>query len=684
MLWGLLAVSIPVIIHLFNFRRFRKVYFTNVRFLEELKQQTHRQSQLRHLLVMILRMLAIASLVIAFSQPYIPVDRAAVKPDAVSYVSIYIDNSFSMEALSTGGPLMDLAKIKAGEIASAYRSTDLFMIVTNDFEGRHQRWVSKEDFNQYLEEIKPSPATRKISEVLLRQQDAFIPATGNYSSKYLISDFQLSISDFDRIKPDSLSPVWMVVLDALRKDNLYIDSCWFASPVHQLHQGVKLVARIVNDSGTDYEKVPLKFSVNDKQKALASFDIPAGSALNVELPFTNHEAGIQFGTLEITDYPVVFDDKLFVVFEVAGAVPVLSINDQQESLYLNSLYGNDSAFRFQNVNYRNIDYSALQQSELIILNGLKSVSSGLAQELSVYLENNGSILVIPSAEMDLPSFQGFLSSVGSNYYTEMVNESSRVSVLDLENPLFADVFEKSGAGRGGTQENTDLPAISSAFSISRLNRTSQIPVMTMLNGKPFLTIESAGKGEIYLLAVPLDEGYSNLPRHAIFVPAFYRIALLSAATAPLFYTIGRDNLIDIPHTQVYGDKVLKMKSLGDDFEFIPAQQNLNKRLNLQLHDQIARAGHYLLSKEEDTLKGFGFNYNRLESAMDYTSAEKIREMIRLYGLDQFRVLDDRGKNLSETIKDMNQGKRLWKLFIIFALAFLALEIILLRFWTIKR
>ena len=83
LLWGLLAVSIPVIIHLFNFRRFRRIYFTNVKFLEELQQQTRRQSQLRHILVMILRMLAITSLVLAFAQPYIPLDKTGAKPENV-------------------------------------------------------------------------------------------------------------------------------------------------------------------------------------------------------------------------------------------------------------------------------------------------------------------------------------------------------------------------------------------------------------------------------------------------------------------------------------------------------------------------------------------------------------------------------------------------------------------------
>ena len=89
-LLGLLAISIPVIIHLFNFRKFRKVYFTNVKFIEELRQQTQKHSQLKHLLVLLMRILAIVSLVLAFAQPYIPLNKNANKKEA----------SFTIEEMS--------------------------------------------------------------------------------------------------------------------------------------------------------------------------------------------------------------------------------------------------------------------------------------------------------------------------------------------------------------------------------------------------------------------------------------------------------------------------------------------------------------------------------------------------------------------------------------------------------
>lgn len=632
---------------------------------------------------MISRMLAIAALILAFTQPYIPYEKTAARPDAINQVNIYIDNSFSMEALSTAGPLLEGAKAKAREIAAAYRSTDLFMLTTNEFEGRHQRWVSQEEFLQLINDVSAAPAVRSISEVVSRQNDSYFDFPGQARISYLVSDFQLTMVDFERFATDSMMSVRLVPLNAVETENLYIDSCWFVSPVHQLNQSVKLIVRVVNDAETNYEKVPLKLSVNGKQKALASFDVQPGTFYDVELPFTNYEEGIQAGTLEISDYPVVFDDQMFLVYNVASSIPVLSINGQEESLYLNSLFGKDSAFQFVNNSSKNIDYNRLQEYELVIINELNDFSSGLMQELSVYLENGGTLLIIPSAKEDMASQQDFLASVGSNYYTGFVTEETRVTELDMENPVFADVFEKKPEGERNT-DNTDLPSVKAFFNISRQSQSSQMVIMSMLNGKPFLTRESAGNGRVFLLAVPLAEAYSNFARHAVFVPALYRIALLSAATDPLYYTIGRDNRIDLSNTHLSGDNALKIVSSSEEFEFIPGQQNLNKKLSLRVYNQIRKAGHYKLLKNDETLKGLGFNYNRKESAMNFADQAELEELVRRYSLKNVEILADKGKPLSDTIKDMNQGTLLWKLFIILALVFLAIEIVLLRFWKLAQ
>ena len=108
MLWGLLAVLIPVVVHLFNFRRYKKVYFSNVDQLVDLRTESRRHNNLRQWLVLAMRVLAIDFLVLAFAQPVIG-HRNGNARSGQTAVSIFVDNSYSMAGASGDGSLLDLA-----------------------------------------------------------------------------------------------------------------------------------------------------------------------------------------------------------------------------------------------------------------------------------------------------------------------------------------------------------------------------------------------------------------------------------------------------------------------------------------------------------------------------------------------------------------------------------------------
>ncbi|HCS21502.1 MAG TPA: hypothetical protein DIW47_13245, partial [Bacteroidetes bacterium] len=151
-LWAFGVLAIPIIIHLFNFRRFKKVMFPNLRFLEEVQIQNKNKQQLKKWLVLAARLFALSFLVLAFAGPFIPGkdDKAAA---AGNLLSVYIDNSFSMNAEGTEGELLEVAKNRARNLVAAYGETDRFQLLSNDFEGRHQRAVSKETFLQWVDEL---------------------------------------------------------------------------------------------------------------------------------------------------------------------------------------------------------------------------------------------------------------------------------------------------------------------------------------------------------------------------------------------------------------------------------------------------------------------------------------------------------------------------------------------------
>jgi len=259
-LFGLFAIAVPILIHLFNFRRFRKVYFTNVDFIRELKKETQKQSRLKHLLVLLTRVLAIVALVFAFARPYIPVSDNILQLQEQNSISLYIDNSFSMQAESESGTLLHTAVEKAREIASVYKSSDRFQLLTNDFEGRHLRFVSKEEFLNLLDEIEFSPVVKDYYEVYTRQSDLLRLEPARIKSAYVLSDFQAHFMFRAEEIKDSLFDSYFIPMQARNADNLYIDSCWFDAPVQQMNQLLKLYIRIQNSSGNSYEDIRMTIS----------------------------------------------------------------------------------------------------------------------------------------------------------------------------------------------------------------------------------------------------------------------------------------------------------------------------------------------------------------------------------------------------------------------------------------
>ena len=678
-LLALTALAIPVIIHLFNFRRYRKIYFTNVKFIEEIKQETRKRSQLKHLLILIARLLAIACLVLVFAQPYLPSPLQQKKLKGTQAVSIYIDNTFSMEALSGSGRLLDEARNKAREIAAACKPSDLFQLLTADFEGRHQRFVSRDEFYNLVEEVKISPSVRSLGEVMKRQADLLSASHNSNRTAYIISDFQRSTSGIRELKADSTVSWLFLPVIAVRQNNLYIDTVWFDNPVLQPLQPVKLTVRVRNASDQVLEKIPLELSVNNIRKTVASFNIDPESETTVVLPYTNNSAGIQSGMLSITDYPVTWDDKFYFSYPIAMAVPVLCINGDKPNPFLEALFGSDSTFIFRNTGDKQIDFSSFGRYPVILLNSITEISTGLIQEVSAYVKNGGTIVVFPPENADLHNYNDLLSALEAPVYTGSDTSRLNVSEINTENRIFRDVFERDASGKVNLPENVNLPRTFHHYILAHTARSATEDLMKLQNGQPFLSVTRTGKGQVYVCTVTLDEKASNFPKSTIFVPALYRIALLSQPSYPLYYSLSAGNGIAIETDSLRNKEIYKIRKLDSGFEIIPETRSNGTNTLLFPHEQIREAGLYALTEGSVIIQGIAFNYDRRESDLRCYTGDELRDMLKRSGIKYFAVLKGKQASLTKQILDINQGTPLWKIFVLGVLIFLLCEILLIRF-----
>ena len=674
---ALAAIAIPILIHLFYFRRFKRVYFTNVQFLKEVKEESSNRRKLRNLIVLLMRCLAIIFLVLAFAQPFIPKSENVKKGD--KGISVYIDNSFSMEALAKDAPLLELSKQRARDIIRAYAVTDRFQVLTNDFEGRDQRLINQEEALSRIEEIGISPATRKLSKVLTRQQQALNSGTADQKTAYVLSDFQQSVTDLDKFR-DTLIDVQLVPMRAVQENNLSIDSVWFDSPVQILNQPAKLFVKLSNRGEEEAEEVRLSFTHDGQTKPVGSVRLPARSSRLDTVTFTILHSGWHEARLTISDFPVHFDDDYYINFNVAEEIRVLAINEASPNKYLQSAFSGAGYFKYDQANSNALDYSSFGDYQLIILNELTNISSGLAQELGRFAENGGNVLVFPNRNANLTAYSGLMQVFEAGPLGGFQEGNKQASQLNTREFIFRDVYLNKS-------RNLRLPGTNGNFA---LPKGSGEPIISYRDGSNLLSKYSKGEGAMYHYAAPLDEKAGDLINSGeIFVPMLFKMALAGTKGGALAYTVGREEVLETQHyPSASGETIYKLSLRKDQNsenpqegqEFIPEQRVLGRKVLLNPGNEIQNAGWYGLHLQADSLLAeFAFNYDRRESELRYFSDEELGDLLPA----NMKLLSENAEaNFTQVVGEQNRGITLWRWCLIFALLFLALEVLFLRLWKI--
>ncbi len=714
-LFSLLAVAIPILIHLFNFRRFKTVYFSNVQFLKAVKEENASSGKLKNLLILFCRILAIVFLVLAFARPYFSSD-SNIRPDLNNMVYIYIDNSYSMENQNKEGSLLDEGKRRAKEIAKAFSANDRFLLTTNDFEGKHQRKLNYEELVQQIDEIKISPVQRNLQQVLNRQHAAFSGNTGGQGSaensnsySYIISDFQdnfvgnTNAPAFDSgqnnasssiagqsgktIDADENTSISLVKLTANGQPNIAVDSIWSLSPAHRPNDQEKFVVQLRNYGNENSDQLLVKLTINNQQKALARISIPAGKVVRDTFSFSGLTAGWQKGTVKIKDFPVTFDDELNFTFKVNTGLNVLHISAATASVggvsvgtagtggavdgapekYIKSLFSADSYFRLSTMQESNIDYSSLSAYPLIIVSGLKSPSSGLAEQLKNHVLNGGSVVIFPNLDGNPVELSAFLTHLSLPAVQSLNRDTVNVSTIDLKNSLFADVFEQVPA-------RLDLPKVNRHFIYTQTHKSTREDVMSLPFNQLFFARYRLGAGQLYLCSGSLDTKDGNLPLHPVFLPLMYKIAFMSVQEQPLYYTVGENTQLSSASLQLNAAESLRLISATT--EVIPEVRQVPGKTLLYIADQVKVSGFYELKKADSLLSVYAFNDNRKESDMHYASRPQLE---KLFGKKKVNISNSAASLSAGGIK--NNSTELWKLCIVLCAVFLALEVILIKFFN---
>jgi len=653
-LFALLAVAIPILIHLYSFRRYKTVYFSNVGFLREIKKESRKKTRPKHILILIARILTIIFLVFAFARPYIPYPGS--EPDSGrETVAVHIDNSFSMNALSKKGKLLEQARNKAVEIARSYPAGTKFKLYTNDLEPKHQHSFNREQFIKEVSGLKESPATIPLS-IIYNRFEIYNQDSENNSPKtiYFISDFQRSITDIDNFNERRVS-------------------CYF------FKQEEYIFVKIENKSNEDYRNLPLKLFLNDSLKSITNFSVNANNEITTRLKYKNVSGGIQLGRIEITDYPFTHDNTWYISYYVEPKMKTVAVfsnkTGSQEGLnYISSLFEEDDYVSLETMNIQSLQISKLAEYNTIFLINIENFSSGFLNELTSAVSNGSSVVLFPHTGLNPLTNNVFLSEFQSALITGTDSVSQRISGINFENRFFRNVFSE-------IKENAILPQIDRHLRFEKHTHTNETNLLWFQDGDKALSMAPYNKGKVWIFAFSLEKKNEKFARDILFVPSIYNIVLNSLPDQQISYTVGKDQIIMLPKSiNINMESNIEIENRSTGNSFIPGLNITNHGTRMEINNMIETAGHYLVKNGSEILLSLAFNYDRNESELTYLNSEEIIEKIKSSNLKNASLLTNTERDFREVFREIKSEKELWKWCIIIALSCILTEVLITRLW----
>ncbi len=666
MLWGLFALLIPIIIHLFNFRRHKLVYFSNTAVLRSIQQENAKTRKLKYLVTLLLRCLFIAALMLAFAFPYRPEKQLNVNTEN-NLVGIYIDNSMSMKGQSQRTTLIEDARQSARDLVHKLNPSNRYLLMTNSFEVQNEYPMNQEEMLDQLDRMNLDGAPVPMGEVIdrfgmLAKQHGFATTT-----LFAYSDFQRNTFDLTAAKADTAMQVVVVPMTPEFKTNLYIDSVWLASPVVQPGLTNDLNVRVVNQGDKEVKGLPVTFTMNGTMAASTTVDLEKNGTQEVVMQFVVDGTGDQHCSVSLNDHPITFDDTYDFVLGVRPSLSVVELGNEATSCAL--LFEDDEQFRYTLMEPSRFDLDQLAKAQFIIVNESANLNETLQQTLLNCVSDGAAMLVFPSKND--PKNNAFLLNKLGLSVMELDTNATVAQDLALRHEFFSDVILDM-------PQHADLPKVKQHLRM----RSNGIPntLLILQNGDPMLYSETVGKGQAFVMGTTLDPKWSDLADHSLFVPMMVKMALLGGQLSRLSYTIGQDKMLVLNDMSLEGDHHFLLANADRSFEQMPASEVRNGKVYLYLNDNLPSAGFYDLLVNDSVNRVTAWNESRVESRMDFVDREEVSKAFSKAGFDVAAVLDTSDFANADLVEAMAHQSSQWKLFALIALLALLGEIAVLRFW----
>ncbi|HKO76204.1 MAG TPA: BatA and WFA domain-containing protein [Flavobacterium sp.] len=632
-LYFLFLLIVPILVHLFQLRRFKKEYFTNVRFLKALSIQTRKSSKIKKWLLLACRMLLLTSIILAFAQPFF---ESKDSKNATNEMYIVLDNSFSMQAKGKKGELLKRA---IQELLEETPENANFSLLTNN----DNYWNTDiKTIRSELQNLKYSATPFQLDNIIAKikaHKSAFKKDIVVITDAVGLTQNQLKNIDTDNVP-------YFIIPKAEQKNNVAIDSVFIRQTLDDFYE---LSINTTNYS-TDFKPVPVALYNQNKliAKTIINFKNKK-ETINFTIPKQSFH-----GYVSIEDNDLAYDNKLFFSISKIKKTNIISIGVPEKNNFLARIYTDDE-FNYSSFTLSTLDYNSIDKQDAIVLNELDEIPQALQTTLKAFVNKGGNLIVIPSETASIPNLNALLNQFGATQFQSLESNEKLITKINFSHPLFAGVFENK-------TNNFQYPKTKKEFTIS----STSSAVLNFEDQSPFLIGLRNAVSSVYVFSAPINASNSNFQQSPLIVPVFYKMALSKLNNGINANTIGKNDSY-IVSVLLSKDEILTVKNSEE--QFIPVQQLLNNKVQLFFNDYPEKAGNYTIYDSKKPIENISFNYPRSESNLD-----QVNESI----LSDYKTSDSIS-TIFDTLQTNRSDNQIWKWFIIFALLFLALEMAIIKF-----
>jgi len=629
-LYSLFLLIIPIIVHLFQLRKFQKEYFTNVKFLKELDIKTRKSFQLKKWLLLCTRLLLLAFIILAFAQPFFKAKDVQGKHNELFVV---LDNSYSMQAKGKQGELL---KRSIQELLENIPEEQNFTLLTpdNSFYDTDIRSIQKD-----LQNLGYSTTPFSIENEMAK-----IKTLKPNKGKDIVI-----ITDGKSLKPQDLQALdqdYNIILSVPKAENTHnvsVDSVY----IHQVLDEFYELKVKVSEYGAN--KIETSVALYDQQELVAKTLLPEDQN---EIIFTIPKEDFN-GYVSVEDNSLEYDNYYFFSISKPEKTKVTVIGTETKNKFLSRIYTEDH-FELTNFELKTLDYNTIESQHTVVLNELEEIPQSLIVTLKAFVENGGNVIVIPSEQTTAQNLTNFASQFGNIVFEPIQNQKKMVTKITFEHPVFRNVFERK-------TENFQYPSVNHSFDI----KGNFPPILSYEDGSVFLTEIKKDISSLYLFSAPINKQNSNFQNSPLVVLSFYNMAQNQNSSGVISQFIADGNPFFV-EANLSKEEILKVKNQTE--EFIPSQQIFNRKVQLNFNEYPKNAGNFGIYKNDELLTHIGFNYNRTESDLTQDNSSILSDFTQ--------------KNIESIFSDLQSERtdnNIWKWFVLLGLLFLIIEILIQKF-----